>query len=344
MYDKLHILLVADKFWDRNQINRSISSNLNLLLRHQLDRFPETGNYLYFSELLFREQGISLWSMMCYKALVSSDVLVKFVQIAIDSCCVIQRQLNLETKPGRAQELLSAIAQTIIIVRALILIMIRINDKNVDMNHYSSNLQELKGLITHNIAKILLDEVLYRCPTVSAPILEYSSPVANILFNICYKPILYSHLIEQYPLYNYKFMVMILQSQCDLNAPDSQGNTILHNVICDIVQDIHFFHDFRGDNKGILTNLALEIVKLLLGSGSYPHAKNKEGKCPLDELTDDKLEGLNPEDIKIQFKELAEKYDSTSTLKFLAATKIVDLKIPYGNSLPDALVKFVALH
>ena len=333
-------------FGDRYRNNWSIPPNLNSLLRHKLDSFSETGNYLHFSDLLLMNHDISIRSMLYSEALLSSDALVKFVQIAIDSCCVIQDQLNHETKPGCVQEMISAMAQTLIIVRALILLMIKRSDRNIDKerNANGKNFKESKDKINDSIAKILVEEVLNRCPTVSAPFYGYSSPVANILFNIRYKPLLYSHLTEQCFSHNYTFMMMIVQSQCDFNAPDSLGNTVLHNVICDVLQEIDFFYNSRGDNRTTLADLAFEIVKLLLEKGSYPHAKNKDGKRPFDGITEDKFHRMNRKDINVRFKDLMTKYDFTLTLKFLAATKIADLKIPYRNLLPDALVKFVDLH
>ena len=139
--------------------------------------------------------------------------------------------------------------------------------------------------------------------------------------------------------------MMIVQSLSDFNATDSQGNTLLHNVICDALQDIdHFIGDRDRSDPVLQTETAIEMIKILLENGSYPHAKNKERKSPIDQIPHDKLRRLNPENIISCWKDLMTKYDCTLTLKYMAATKIVDYKISYKNFLPETLVKFVDLH
>ena len=318
--------------------------NFNSLLRHFLDRISHFGNYLHFPDTMIFHNDISLGSMCYSNAFMSNDVLVKFVQTAVDSYCVIRGKLNCETKQGCAQELINAMAQTLIIVRALILIMIKRSDKHVGNQYNSENFNDFKSDSNYRITRILLAELLNRCPTVSAPFHGFASPVAHILFNIHYKPLLYTHLTEKCPRYHQHFMMMLIQSQCDLNDIDFQGNTILHHVIRDFLQEIDYHHDYHGDNQEILIDQFLKIVKMLLDSGSYPHAKNKDGKCPFDEITDAKLCKFNPKDIIMHCEELTRKYDCTLTLRYLAATKIVYYKIPYRNLLPEALIKFVDLH
>ena len=145
--------------------------NSSLLLRQTLDHFSRIGDYLYFADVMIFGNDISLQTMCYHKAFLSTDVLVKFVQTAIDSCCAIQDQLNITTKPGCAQELVSVLAQTLIVVRALIILVIKRSDRNI--NH-----KQLVNLKCHRrsksndhngTAKLLLEELLNRCPTVSAP-------------------------------------------------------------------------------------------------------------------------------------------------------------------------------
>ena len=339
------ILYFPDVFEEDFYRNRTVRHDLNSLLRHLLDRFSQTGNYLYFEDVIMMNSGIS-FRMLCYsKALISTDVLVKFVQTAIDSCCVIQNKLNCETKLGYAQELVSAIAQILIIVRALIMVMMKRSDKNIDKAEVVGNSKGFKSSNKHSIAKILLEEVLNRCPTVSAPFHGFEYPVANLFFNVHYKPYFFAHLTEYCPMYYLSFMKMLVQSHCDLNAADCQGNTILHNVICDMLQEIDFFHDHLRYNCKVLMDAAVEVVEILLENGSYPHAKNKKGKFHLDGLTDtEPISTLNVKNILTRCEDLMRKYDCTLTLKYMAATKIVNFKIPYRNLLPQALVKFVDLH
>ena len=282
---------------------------------------------------------------LCYKrALLSTDVLVKFVLTAIDSCCVIQNRLNLEEKPGCAQELVSAMAQTLTVVRALILLIIKRSEKSISQEHDSESQKEPKSNDNYRIARILFEELLNRCPKVLAPCYGYVSPVENILFKTDYKPFLLVRLFRQCYVYNCQFITMIVQSQCDLNATDSLGNTLLHNVVCDALQEIKSFRGYPNSCRTVLTEPVIKIVKILLDNGSYPHAKNKQRKCPFDELTDIELNKSNPENIIASCKELMKNYDRTLTLKYLAATKIVDSAVPYRHLLPEALVKFVDLH
>ena len=322
--------------------NSLVGQNLSSLLRHYLDRFCCTGNYLYFADMMMLGNDISLKTVCFEEASLSNDVLVKFVKMAVDSCCVIQNQLKCETKPGCARELISVMSQILLIIRALILILMKRNDSNTNLGHINS--PNFKKEFKSSIAWILVEELVNRCPTVSAPLYGYYSPAANTLFNIVYIPFLFLLLKVHCPVVNYQFMMMIIQARCDLNATDSQGNTLLHNVIRDILHEIDALLKHRRKNKPIIANGALEIVKMLLEKGSYPHAKNKEGKCPFDELVNSQPYQLIPEEIFVKFSEIKMKYDCTLTLKYLAATKIVYCKIPYKDLLPEALVKFVDLH
>ena len=189
--------------------------------------------------------GLSFKYLCCQKALLSTDVLVKFVQTAVESCCVIQNKLNCEKRLGCAQELISAVTQTLVIVRAVILVIIKRHGKNIDKEGGIENSKAFISDSNHRIAKILLDEVLNRCPTVSAPLHGYEYPVTNILFNIRYKPLFYAFLTEHCPKYYPTFMMMLVQSHCDLNATDSEGSTILLNVISDMMQEIDFFYNLQ---------------------------------------------------------------------------------------------------
>ena len=286
--------------------------------------------------------SLQLWQYR--RALLSTDVLVKFVQSAIDSCCVIQNRLDFETKLGCAQELVSAMALTLIVVRALILLVIKRSDRSISQEYDSESHKKSKSNDNYRIARILLEELLNRCPMVSAPCYGYVSPVTNILFNIDYKPYLFANLFGQCYEYNCQLIMMIAQSRCDFNATDSQGNTLLHNVICDALKEIEFFHDYLGNPRKEVTEAVIPIIKSLLENGSYPYARNKDRKCPFDGLNDSKLIELNCENIIVSCNELMAKYDYTLTLRYLAATKIINSKIPYRHLLPEALVKFVDLH
>ena len=82
----------------------------------------------------------------------------------------------------------------------------------------------------------------------------------------------------------------------------------------------------------------------MLENGSYPFAKNKDGKCPFDGVIDTKLCHSIPEHVIASCKELMTKYDCSLTLRYLAATKIIESEIPYRHLLPEDLVKFVDLH
>ena len=321
--------------------NQTVRQDLNSLLRYLLHCFSQTGNYLYFADVIMLNFHMSFKTLCYHKALLSTDVLVKLVQTAVDSCCVIQNKLKSETKLGYAQELISAISQILIIVRAVILRIM----KRSDIVNDTENSKEFKNDKNHRIAKILLEEVLNRCPTVSAPLHGYEYPVANLLFYTRFKPYFHANLTEHCATYYVPFMKMLVQSHCELNATDSLGNTILHNVLSDMLQEIDFFHDHIRYYSRVLVDAAVKMVELLLEKGAYPHAKNQQGKYALDLLVDYKTHStFNVENMYIRCKDLMSKYDYTLTLRYMAATKIVHSKLPYGNLLPQALVKFVDMH
>ena len=339
-FDKV-ILYFSDVFREE-----TMRHDLNSLLRHLLVCFSQTGNYLYFADvIMMNSRGISFITLCYRKALISTDVLVKFVQTAIDSCCVIQNKLNGETKPGCAQDLISAMAQTIIIVRAVILVIMKRSDKNVGKEDDIENSRVSISGSNYRISQILLEELLNRCPAVSAPFHGFEYPVANVLFNVHYKPYFYATLTKYCTMYYLSFMKMLVQSQCDISATDSQGNTILHNVVYDMLQEIDFFNEITRYHNTIVMDAAVEVVEIFLENGSYPHAKNKKGKHLLDGFIDYKPKSsLNAKTILVRCKDLMTKYDCTLTLKYMAAKTIVHSKIPYRNLLPQALVKFVDLH
>ena len=312
--------------------------HFNSLLRHWLDRFQYFGNYLCFAEP-FVSHHISLRTALFQERLVSNDVLVKFVQIAIDSCCAIQDRLNLERKPVCVQQLISAIEQTLGSIGMVILLQIERSVRG------SGSDQESKGETDHKLARILLEELLNRCPVISAPSCGYASPVINSFFKGWYKPILFLRLTAQC-LKNYnKLMKMIVELRYDLNTVDHRGNTILHIMMSDILYEINKFQSCNGvDATQQLVDSVVDCVRILLKNGSYPNTRNKRGKLPGEGLEDVKLHTFNPENIIVRFKNLLTEYDCSLTLKYLAATKIIDSKIPNKNHLPRAMVKFVDLH
>ena len=165
--------------------------------------------------------------------------------------------------------------------------------------------------------------------------------------------------------YGYHFMKMIVESDCDLNATDHHGNTFLHAFMLDFVQEINFTDSFYKEWITTLIDNAVEAVKVLLENGAYPHAKNKQGKCPFDLLRGikeykvdlseiicdyrDLLPGFqenrsNADKIIDRFRDLFAKYDCSWSLKYLTAKKIIDSHIPYIDKLPKSLVKFVDFH
>ena len=141
-------------------------------------------------------------------------------------------------------------------------------------------------------------------------------------------------------------MEMLIDSKIDLNATDHQGNTILHVVMSDIQREVDFLKRINFGELIIERHIdtAVDIAQLLLDHGSYPHAKNKRGNCPGDQLHDVKLEYFNPETLIDRFKDLLKNYDCSLTLKYLAAVRINQYNIPYRQHLPESLIKFVDLN
>ena len=203
----------------------------------------------------------------------------------------------------------------------------------------------IEGDFHNGIPKILLNELLHCCPVVVAPSNSYASPIIHMIFNVCYKPKLFTQLTLHQMRYGIQFMKMIVKSDCDLNATDNLGNTFLHVVVSDVVQEINFFDSFYNEHiTTTLINNAVDTVEVLLENGSYLHAKNKKGKCPYALLQDIKVRNRNKEYILIPFSYLFKKFESILSLKYLAARKIADSHIPYTNKLPKALARFVDLH
>ena len=276
--------------------------------------------------------------------LVSNDVLVKFIYVALESCSAIQERLNTEIKSGCVKELLSVMEQTLVIIGGVILHLIKRSDNVSDRRIKEGT----RCIGKHRLAKVLLDEVMLRCPMVVVPRFGYSTPLVNVLFKVQYKPLLYSELTKCCSNYNYTLMKMIVDSQVDLNATDHEGNTILHIVMSDIQREI----DFQKKHKNLAEDIieqyidtAIDIAKLLLDHGSYPHAKNKQGRYPGDQLHDSTvLLFYKIDELKVRFRDLMKNYDCTLTLKYMAAIKIIEYRIPYRHHLPKYLVKFVDLN
>ena len=193
---------------------------------------------------------------------------------------------------------------------------------------------------SHRIARILVDELLHRCPEISAPFYGYTWPVMNVVFKAKHRITHFLEFTRSCRDYNYHFVQMVIQSGYDLNATDWEGNTILHVVISEVLMEIDAFYN----TKDQLMELALKIIEILLENGSYPHARNKNGRCPGEGFPNVKIRNYSPESVVAQFKNLLGKYDSTMTLKYLAARKIVDSQIAYETVLPKDLARFVSLH
>ena len=222
--------------------------------------------------------------------------------------------------------------------------LIKRSDSDFDKELDGCDNKEFTNQGHYRLAKVMLNELLHRCPLVAAPHFGYKSPLINVLFRARYKAIHYSSLTRQCIRYSYHLLKLIIDTQCDLNDTDHNGNTILHIVISDVFQEIECVHKSDQDNVGKqLSDVVVELVQLLLENGSYPHAKNKQGKCPVNGLQDIKPMRYNPENLFISLNDLLEKYGAF-TLQYLSATKIVQAKISYKSKLPEALVKFVDLH
>ena len=278
----------------------------------------------------------------------SNDVLVKFVWIAIDSCCAFQERLNVEQKPGCVQEMITAMEQILVIVWAIILRLIKKSDDSFDEGNQEF-FKQSKEMVKSTLANTLLGEFFQRCPGVSAPFFGYESPLIHTLYRAKYKARSCLLLTVKIIRYNFKFMKMVIDSQWDVNSTDDQGNTILHIILSEVLLDIDVVQRSNFNNiykyTQELIDTTVNIVQLLLDNGSYPHAKNKQGKYPCEGLLDVELESnFNPENLITRLNHLLEKYDCTFTLKYLTAKKIVDSKIAYEKHLPKSLVHFLDLH
>ena len=273
------------------------------------------GNYIEFSEIFIT--GEIMKTARRDESVMTNDVLVKFVQVAVESCVVLQNQLTGERNPACAQELISVMAKTMIVIRAIILQLLKRSDGQADQPQneeydkgYEEYVEELlmkndhssinqgqsgsKSKANHGIAWILWNELLNRCPTISAPFLDFKSPVITIVYDILYKPFITAMICRRCTGYHKQFLQMIVASQCDLNSTDNQGNSILHNIICDFLQEIDF-HSRRNKNNALIVT-ALQVVGYLLENGAYPHTRNRQGNCPVEGLTKVKLYGFfNPE-------------------------------------------------
>ena len=276
----------------------------------------------------------------------SNDVLVKFVCIAMDSCCAFQERLNLEQEPGCVQEMITAMEQILVIVWAIIVHLIKRTDNSFE-GEQSEFLKQSKEMVKSTLANTLLGEFFQRCPGVSAPFFGYESPLIHTLYRAKYKARSCLLLTVKIIRYNFKFMKMVIDSHWHVNSTDVQGNTILHIILSEVLLDIDVLQRFNFSPAYTqeLSDTTVNIVQLLLDNGSYPHAKNKQGKYPGEGLLDIELKSyFNPHNLITRFNHLLEKYDCTFTLKYLTAKKIVDSKIAYEKHLPKSLVRFLDLH
>ena len=278
--------------------------HFNSLLRHWLDRFQCFGNYPCFKDT-FITGYVSLKTAFYEKRVLSNDILVKFATVAIDSCCAIQERLNLERKPSCVQELITAIEQTLVSIGVAILHLIK---RSVVGSGYG---QESENGTNHRLARVLLVELLHRCPMVSAPCCGYASPVIISFFRGKYKQPAIVALTEQCMNNYHQLMKMIVESHSDLNAVDHHGNTILHIVMSNILYEISELESLTntGFSMKQVEESIVESVRILLENGSYPNARNKEGKLPGEGLEDVKLDTFNPENINSCFKNLLAEFD-----------------------------------
>ena len=310
-------------------------------MRHQVDRFIYFGDYLNVLNLLIVGKT-SFMTAFHFRCFLSNDLIIKYAIVAIESCCVIQNRLGRERKLGCVHELMETIEETLLFVVGWILHLIKRSD-----NSFQSELTEPAGSIlkSHRVAWILVKELLHCCPEVSAPFHGYSWPMMNISFKAKYRIKRFANLTKECREYNYHFVKMVIQTGYDLNKADCEGNTILHVVTSEILQEIDSMHN-SGEEDAIkqLIETRLKIIEICLEKGSYPHARNKKGQCPGDGPPNAKIQRFDPDDIMTQFKNLLAKYDSTMTLKYLVAKKIVESQIAYKDILPKHLVEFVNMH
>ena len=331
---------------DKYPTNCFPQHHFNSLFRHWLDCFVYFGNSLHFSDTMI----IGYVSLKrSYDVFLSNDVLVKFCQFAIDSCCIIQDRLNVERKPGCIQELLSALEQTLLAIKGVILHLIKRNDYASGHEQDGPKNQKVKVKSIHRIASILIEELLHRCPLVVAPYYEYSTPLLNILFKADYKPRLFYDLTRPCISHTYQFVKIVSELDYDLNATDYHGNTLLHILLSDAILEVDYLkrrHYIQNYLIKQVTDKTIGIVELLLDNGAYPHAKNKQRKSPVDALWNmyTNIQRFYLETLVKQLADLLGQYDSSMSLKYMAATKIITSKIPYKDKLPIDVVKFVNLH
>ena len=103
------------------------------------------------------------------------------------------------------------------------------------------------------------------------------------------------------------------------------------------------YHPAQEDRVRQQMETRLQIIKVLLENGCYPHARNKQDKTPEDGLHCMKLKKFDPENLITRIKNFLAQYDSSLTLKYLAAKRIADAKIPYKNTMPKELTELVNL-
>ena len=327
---------------DRNNFE---THSLNSLLRHQLDRFSFFGNYLYTLDLMI-VGNVSFWTSFHHWCKLSNDVLVKFVLVAIESCCVIQDRLNAEKKKVCVYEWIGTMEETLLFIVVLILHLIKRRYKSFEPELGRSCERDLKN---DSVARILVEELLYRCPGISAPFHCLMWPVMNVIFKAKHRIRRFSNLTQHCVKYNYHFVKMVAESQrLHPNATDSDGNTLLHVVTSEFLPEIEYmYHPAQDDMLKQHVETRLLILKVCLENGSYPHARNKQGRTAEDELDClqhcMEFQRFDRENLTTQIKNLLAQYDSSLTLKYLSAKRIADAKIPYKNTMPKELTELVNL-
>ena len=310
----------------------------NAVLQHQLDLFRQNRDYLYFVDVFVKSKS-TLNRLLHPAFTLETETIWKIVDVALESSHKMQEALLTESKFSAVRELVSQLETTLLAVRTIILKLIEVS------NHPSSQDHNIQSSSAHNldVAEKIFKETFRRFPEVVAPSIGYRCPLPHVFLSSKYKTFMFTMtLIPRSLQYLHALTKMFIDSGIDVNCADSSGNTLLHMVIISLPYDLKWFSPnspyYSGDALCAATTES--IADLLLQSGIYLYARNKQRQTALDLIADPELQ----ESVANPLIALMDKYKEFPSLQHLVAITLRESNIPYQERLPELLVKFVNLH
>ena len=270
------------------------------------------------------------WPMECDMAM-DNDLVMRTVDMTFRSLTRIQKDLNEATLPGLIEQLVGQFKQAMLFVTFFLvkllqrsLLLQALDKENQSENSDSENsANEIYKKVSTAEADVALALKIFKRVCKEFPILRspnsgYWAPLPHFMFDRDYSALFVDyHYVRRY----YLVLQLFIDCRLDVDATDSDGNTLLHVV--------------AGSSRREPDD---RLVKMLLDNGAHSHCRNKNGKTPLD-VAKKKTEKCT------EVIELLEEHMKILNLKCIAAKKVKDYKLLDQNcELPACLVKFVSIH